>query len=252
MSEYFQQPEQREDAVCLISTEDRMVLRQQVCLVQAWRHQSFLIQKSHQQLHAVPASKRSGVIDGIRLWLQRTNEPANESQKLWKQPKVEILKQCKCTLTVWMFRPEKKSELPWQGLSRPRRPWRCSVSERGAAGRSSPSAPGPSHRLRRAPHRRCPVPSPAPPWWPPPAWIHTCWKTKAARVCREIHLFWTGIFFPSAEHTDNQLFTFQRFSQRVPSGASLSSKVKPRTFVFFRRYTAASLLINSAQTKSWE
>lgn len=46
--------------------------------------------------------------------------------------------------------------------------------------------------------------------------------------------------------------TFQQFSQYLPSGTSFPSKVKPRTFLFFRRYTAASLLINSTQTKSWE
>lgn len=46
--------------------------------------------------------------------------------------------------------------------------------------------------------------------------------------------------------------TFQWFSQYLQSGTGLPSKVKPRTFLFFRRYTAALLLINPAQTKSRE
>lgn len=73
MSEYFQQPEQLKDAVCLVSAENRLVLRQQVRLVQTWRRQSLLIQKSHQHLHSVPASERSGVIDRICLWLKRNS-----------------------------------------------------------------------------------------------------------------------------------------------------------------------------------
>lgn len=90
-SEYFSQPEQREEAVCLVSADNRLVLRQQVGLVQTWWRQSFLVQKSHQHLHRVPASKRGGVIDRVRLWLCTIND--YESQKHFKhQQEKELLK----------------------------------------------------------------------------------------------------------------------------------------------------------------
>lgn len=65
------QPEHHEDAGPLGSTEDGLVLTQQVCLVLTQRSKSFFIQKSHQHLHSVPTSIRSGMIDCVGLWLER-------------------------------------------------------------------------------------------------------------------------------------------------------------------------------------
>lgn len=59
-------------------------------------------------------------------------------------------------------------------------------------------------------------------------------------------------FSGTRRHSLLRISTFRQFSQYLPSGTRLSCKVKPRTFVFFRRYTAASLLINPARTKSRE
>lgn len=73
------QPEQREDAGPLSSTEDRLVLRQQVCLVLTRRSQGFFIQQRQQHLNGVPTSVCSGVIHCVSLWLERNNNTSSVS-----------------------------------------------------------------------------------------------------------------------------------------------------------------------------
>lgn len=68
------EPEEHEDAGALGSTEDRLILRQQVCLVRTRRHQCFFVQQRHEHLHGVSTSVRSGVINRICFRLKIKNK----------------------------------------------------------------------------------------------------------------------------------------------------------------------------------
>lgn len=67
-------PEQGEDADPLGSVEDGLVLRQQLRLVATQRRRRLFVQQSRQRLHGVPTSVSRGVIDYVRLWLERSSE----------------------------------------------------------------------------------------------------------------------------------------------------------------------------------
>lgn len=166
----------------------------------------------------------------------------------------EHVQRCKCASTVWMFRPEKRPCCNYPGRAHPRAAALGAALFLAAVQLADPLLQLPGRligcgerRIASAAslHQRC------------PDGCHQLGsahaeKQGAVRVCGEIHLFWTGIFVPSAEQHSRLAFhllrinTSQRLSQYLPAGA----EAKPRPFVFFRGYTAASLLINSTQTKS--